>query len=112
MLENDLVEAIIGLPTDMFYNTGIGTYVWILDNRKPAAPQGQGPAHRRSAFWQKMRKSLGSKRKELSPAHIDEITRIFGGFEEVTKDGVPTSRIFAGVHIDSVEAHVWMERRE
>ena len=47
VLENDLVEAIIGLPTDMFYNTGISTYVWIVSNRKPAAPQGQGAAHRR-----------------------------------------------------------------
>jgi type I restriction enzyme M protein len=47
-----------------------------------------------SSFWQKMRKSLGSKRKELSPEHIDEITRLFGDFKEVTKDGVPISRIF------------------
>ena len=47
VLENDLVEAIIGLPTDMFYNTGISTYVWILSNRKPAAPQGQGATDRR-----------------------------------------------------------------
>ena len=42
VLENDLVEAIIGLPTDMFYNTGISTYVWIVSNRKPARAQGQG----------------------------------------------------------------------
>ncbi len=47
VLENDLLEAIVGLPTDMFYNTGISTYVWIVSNRKPAAPQGQGPADRR-----------------------------------------------------------------
>jgi type I restriction enzyme M protein len=47
-----------------------------------------------SSFWQKMRKSLGSKRKELSPEHIEEITRLFGKFKEVTKDGVPISRIF------------------
>ena len=47
-----------------------------------------------SGFWQKMRKSLGSKRKELSPEHIDEITRMFGEFKEVRKDGVPISRIF------------------
>jgi type I restriction enzyme M protein len=45
-------------------------------------------------FWQKMRKSLGSKRKELSPAHIDDITRIFGAFDEETRGGVPISRIF------------------
>ncbi len=94
VLENDLVEAIIGLPTDMFYNTGISTYVWIVSNRKPAARRGKVQLIDASAMWQKMRKSLGSKRKELSPAHIDDITRIFGNFEEVTRDGAPISRIF------------------
>jgi type I restriction enzyme M protein len=94
MLENDLVEAIIGLPTDMFYNTGISTYVWIVSNRKPAARKGKLQLIDASGFWQKMRKSLGSKRKELSPAHIDDITRLFGHFEEATRDGVPISRIF------------------
>ena len=83
MLENDLVEAIIGLPTDMFYNTGISTYVWILTNRKVDDRKGWVQLIDASSFWQKMRKSLGSKRKELSEAHIDEITRIFGGFLEV-----------------------------
>jgi len=98
MLENDLVEAIIGLPTDMFYNTGISTYVWIVSNRKPAARKGKLQLIDASSFWQKMRKSLGSKRKELSPEHIDEITRLFGQFEEasIEVDGapVPISRIF------------------
>jgi type I restriction enzyme M protein len=94
MLENDLVEAIIGLPTDMFYNTGISTYVWIVSNRKPAARKGKLQLIDASSFWQKMRKSLGSKRKELSPEHIDDITRLFGQFEESTRDGVPISRIF------------------
>ena len=83
VLENDLLEAIIGLPTDMFYNTGISTYVWIVSNRKPAARKGKVQLIDASSFWQKMRKSLGSKRKELSPAHIDDITRLFGDFEEV-----------------------------
>jgi type I restriction enzyme M protein len=94
MLENDLVEAIIGLPTDMFYNTGISTYVWIVSNRKPAARKGKLQLIDASSFWQKMRKSLGSKRKELSPEHIEDITRLFGQFEESTRDGVPISRIF------------------
>jgi type I restriction enzyme M protein len=94
LLENDLVEAIIGLPTDMFYNTGIATYVWIVTNRKPAVRKGKVQLIDASGFWQKMRKSLGSKRKELSPAHIHEITNIFGSFEEVTRDGTPISRIF------------------
>jgi len=94
VLENDLVEAIIGLPTDMFYNTGISTYVWIVSNHKPAARKGKLQLIDASSFWQKMRKSLGSKRKELSPAHIDDITRLFGNFKESTRDGVPISRIF------------------
>jgi type I restriction enzyme M protein len=94
VLENDLLEAIIGLPTDMFYNTGISTYVWILSNRKPAARRGHVQLVDGSGFWQKMRKSLGSKRKELSPDHIDDITRLFGDFEDVTRAGVPISRIF------------------
>ena len=94
MLENDLVEAIVALPTDMFYNTGIATYVWVVSNKKPAARQGKVQLIDASSFWQKMRKSLGSKRKELSPAHIDDITQIFGRFEEVTRDGKPISRIF------------------
>ena len=94
VLENDLVEAIIGLPTDMFYNTGISTYVWIVSNRKPEARKGKVQLIDASGFWQKMRKSLGSKRKELSSAHIDKITRLFGSLDEYEEDGVPISRIF------------------
>jgi type I restriction enzyme M protein len=100
MLENDLVEAIVALPTDMFYNTGIATYIWIVTNRKPPVRRGKVQLIDASGFWQKMRKSLGSKRKELSPAHIEDITRLFGNFEEVTRDGemngakTPISRIF------------------
>jgi type I restriction enzyme M protein len=94
VLENDLVEAIIALPTDMFYNTGIATYVWILSNRKPAARKGTVQLIDASGMWQKMRKSLGSKRKELSDAHIEDITRIFGANEEITRHGKPISRIF------------------
>ena len=94
VLENDFVEAIIALPTDMFYNTGISTYIWIVSNRKPAHRKGKVQLIDASSFWQKMRKSLGSKRKELSPEHIEEITRLFGDFKEATKDGVPISRIF------------------
>jgi type I restriction enzyme M protein len=94
VLENDLVEAIIALPTDMFYNTGISTYVWIVSNRKPAARKGKLQLIDASGFWQKMRKSLGSKRKELSPEHIEDITRLFGEFREEVRNGVPISRIF------------------
>jgi type I restriction enzyme M protein len=107
VLENDLVEAIIGLPTDMFYNTGISTYVWIVSNRKPKARQGKVQLIDASSFWQKMRKSLGSKRKEISPEQIDHITRLFGQFKEHTEGGVPISRIFNntdfGYHTITVE---------
>lgn len=94
VLENDLVEAIIALPTDMFYNTGIATYVWIVCNHKPAKRKGRIQLIDASGFWQKMRKSLGSKRKELGEEHIREITRLFGAFKELTRDGKPISRIF------------------
>ena len=85
VLENDLVEAIIALPTDMFYNTGIATYVWILSNRKAEERRGLVQLIDASSYWQKMRKSLGSKRKELSDEHIAEVTRLFGDFTEVNQ---------------------------
>ncbi|MFM0684845.1 class I SAM-dependent DNA methyltransferase [Paraburkholderia strydomiana] len=82
VLENDLVEAIVGLPTEMFYNTGIATYVWILSNRKPDTRKGCVQLIDASSFWQRMRKSLGSKRKEMSDEHITVVTRLFGDFVE------------------------------
>jgi type I restriction enzyme M protein len=81
LLEKDWVEAIIALPTDMFFNTGIATYVWIISNRKPEARKGKLQLIDGSGFWRKMRKSLGSKRKELSEDHIADITKLFGQFE-------------------------------
>jgi len=94
VLENDLLEAIIGLPTDMFYNTGISTYIWIVTNRKPKHRKGKVQLIDASSMWQKMRKSLGSKRKELSSEHIDEVTRLFGNAKKATIGGTPISRIF------------------
>lgn len=88
VLENDLVEAIIGLPTDMFYNTGIATYVWILSNKKPAAKKGKLQLIDASSYWQKMRKSLGSKRKEMSDDHIATVTKLFGDFIEAVQVSV------------------------
>jgi len=81
LLESDLVEAIVALPTDMFYNTGIATYVWIVSNRKPAHRRGKLQLIDASGFWQKMRKSLGSKRREISEDDIATVTRLFGGFQ-------------------------------
>jgi type I restriction enzyme M protein len=82
VLENDLLEAIIGLPTDMFYNTGISTYVWIVSNRKPAHRKGKVQLIDASSFWRKMRKSLGSKRKEMGDDDIATVTKLFGRFVE------------------------------
>lgn len=78
VLENDLVEAIISLPTDLFYNTGIATYVWVLSNRKPAHRKGLVQLIDASSLWQKMRKSLGSKRREMRDEGIEQITKVFG----------------------------------
>jgi len=82
VLENDLLEAIVALPTDMFYNTGIATYVWILSNKKPQERTGKVQLIDASSFWAKMRKSLGSKRKEMGETHIEDVTRLFGRFVE------------------------------
>lgn len=82
LLENDLVETIVGLPTDMFYNTGISTYVWIVSNRKPAHRRGKLQLIDASSFWRKMRKILGSKRKEMSEEQIGAVTRLFGDFAQ------------------------------
>jgi type I restriction enzyme M protein len=101
LLENDLVEAIIALPTEMFYNTGISTYLWIVTNKKLPERKGKLQLIDASGFWQRMRKGLGDKRKELSSEHIAQITRLFCEFKEVLRppeDGkgpsVPISLIF------------------
>ncbi len=103
ILENDLLEAIVALPTDMFYNTGIATYIWVLSNNKPAHRKGKvqlinaskeraktGGRGRsggseiegddNNIFYAAMRKSLGSKRKELTPEAIDTIVQTYGQF--------------------------------
>lgn len=79
MLEHDLVEAIVALPTDLFYNTGIQTYVWLLTNRKPKARRGKVQLIDASGerFWKSMRKSLGSKRREIPDEARKEIVRIY-----------------------------------
>ena len=94
IIENDWLEAIVALPLNLFYNTGIATYIWVLTNRKPAHRKGKVQLIDASGFWQKMRKSLGSKRKELAAEHIEEITKLFGDFEEAEKDGKPISKVF------------------
>jgi type I restriction enzyme M protein len=81
LLQNDLVEAIVALPTDMFYNTGIATYVWILSNHKVAARQGKVQLIDGSQHCAKMRKSLGSKRQYITEDQISELVRLYGSFE-------------------------------
>ena len=83
ILEADLLEAIVALPTDMFYNTGIATYVWILSNKKAAERKGKVQLINGVNLCSKMRKSLGSKRNVMEENDIATITRAFGAFEVV-----------------------------
>jgi type I restriction enzyme M protein len=83
ILEADLLEAIIALPNDMFYNTGIATYVWILSNKKTSERRGKVQLIDGSNLYSKMRKSLGSKRNEMSDEDAKTIIRSFGDFEVV-----------------------------
>jgi type I restriction enzyme M protein len=90
VLERDYLEAIIALPTDMFYNTGINTYVWILSKQKAAERAGKVQLVDGSSMFRKMRKGLGSKRNELGPDDINAIVKLYGDFEESDQ-----SKIFA-----------------
>lgn len=83
ILEADLLEAIVALPTDMFYNTGIATYVWVLSNKKAKERKGKVQLINAVNLCSKMRKSLGSKRNEMDETDIATIIRTFGSFEAV-----------------------------
>ncbi len=82
IIEKDWLEAIVALPTDMFYNTGIATYIWVLTNHKAAERTGKVQLINGVEFYRKMRKSLGSKRKELGREDIRHIVQLYGAFEE------------------------------
>lgn len=82
ILENDLLEAIVAMPTDMFFNTGISTYIWILSNHKEEHRRTKVQLINASSMGESMRKSLGSKRKQLNDEQINEIVKIYGEFEE------------------------------
>ncbi|OCX94417.1 MAG: restriction endonuclease subunit M [Pseudomonas sp. CO183] len=88
LLQNDLVEAIVALPTDMFYNTGIATYVWILSNHKPDTRKGKVQLLDGSGHFAKMRKSLGSKRQYITEEQIDELVRLYGRFEATAQSKI------------------------
>ncbi len=82
LLENDLVETIVGLPAQMFYNTGISTYVWILSNSKEARRKGKVQLIDASERFEKMRKNLGSKSRFLSNENIADLVKVYGVFVE------------------------------
>ena len=82
IMENDWLEAVVALPDQLFYNTGISTYFWIVTNRKSPERRGKVQLVDARESWVKMRKSLGDKRKEIAPEQIDEITRLYGEFTE------------------------------
>ncbi|MES5953956.1 class I SAM-dependent DNA methyltransferase [Bacillus fungorum] len=82
VLENDLVEGIVAMPNDLFYNTGIATYIWILTNNKAVIRKGKVQLVNAVDFSKKMKKSMGSKRNEIAQEQIDEIVRLYGDFKE------------------------------
>lgn len=82
ILEHDLLDTLVALPTDMFYNTGIATYIWVLSNHKPAERKGKVLLINASDMHSPMRKSLGSKRKQLSDEAIEQIVRLASRYEE------------------------------
>lgn len=87
IIENDLLEAIIALPSDLFYNTGIATYIWVISNKKPVHRKGKVQLINASEMYEKRRRPLGNKRNDIPEHYIKEITRIYGAFEksEVSK---------------------------
>ena len=83
ILENDLLEAIIALPNDIFYNTGIATYIWVLSNKKAGTKrEGKVQLINANALFEKRRKALGNKRNDIPESAIDEITTLYGDFKE------------------------------
>jgi type I restriction enzyme M protein len=82
IIENDWLEAIVALPDQLFYNTGISTYLWIVTNRKARQRRGKIQMIDATGSFQKMRKSLGNKRNEISQTHIEEIVRLYGNYKE------------------------------
>ena len=127
IIENDWLEAIVALPDQLFYNTGISTYVWVLTNRKSQERQHEVQLIDGRGFYRKMRKSLGDKRNELGPDDIRKITEIYGSFEENEHSKIfpneyfgyrritverPLRRVWHVNHeaIEAVEAHKTFEK--
>jgi type I restriction enzyme M protein len=97
IIENDMLDAIIALPNDIFYNTGIATYLWVLSNKKPEHRKGKVQLINANDMFEKMRKSLGKKNKEITPKQIEYISKIYGEFkpgEFEFKGNIIESKIF------------------
>ena len=103
VIENDLLEAIIALPDQMFYNTGISTYIWLVTNRKAAHRKGKVQLVNGVNYFEKMRKSLGDKRKQLGPGHIDQLTRLYADFDSDHADVQIFDNADFGFHRITVE---------
>jgi len=82
ILENDWLETIVALPTELFYNTGIATYIWLIRNNKPAKRKGKIQLINAVDFWKPMKRSLGNKRRRIDDEHINEIIKIHKAFKE------------------------------
>jgi type I restriction enzyme M protein len=95
LLEQDYVEGIIALPNDMFFNTGIGTYVWILSNKKAKQRKGKVQLINLADVWTSMRKSEGTKRKYLTDDQIDDVVRLYDSFTESEKSKIFHTTDFA-----------------
>lgn len=98
IIENDWLDAVVALPDQMFYNTGIYTYIWLVSNKKPAHRQGKVQLIDGTRHFQKMKKSLGDKRNELSQDHIKELVRLYAEHEHdatstVIVEGKPETRV-------------------
>jgi type I restriction enzyme M protein len=87
IIENDLLEAIIQLPNNLFYNTGITTYIWVLSNNKGADRKGKVQLIDAGQLYRKLRKNLGAKNCEFSPKHIREIVRVYTGMQAAERQG-------------------------
>jgi type I restriction enzyme M protein len=94
IIENDWLEAVVALPDQLFYNTGISTYFWVLSNRKSPAREGKVQLVDARGYWVKMRRSLGEKRKEISAEQIAEITRLYADFTEGERVKVFPNEVF------------------
>jgi type I restriction enzyme M protein len=99
IIENDWLEAVVALPDQLFYNTGISTYFWIVTNRKSEERRGKVQLLDARELFVKMRKSLGEKRKQISDAQIDEITRLYGEFAEGEKVKILPNEAFGFLRI-------------